>query len=97
MIIMYEEPKDKEGFDQHYFDVHVPLGRSIPNIIKDSVQRVVSAQNTQLNLYLVTTLEFENMEKLTEAFASPEAKKAEEDGPNLFRYLEKPPIIMIVE
>ncbi|MCM3571402.1 EthD family reductase [Neobacillus mesonae] len=97
MIIMYEKPKDQEKFDQHYFNVHVPLGKRIPNIINDSVQRVVDSRNTDLNLYLITTLEFENMEKLTEAFASLEAKLAEEDGPNLLRYLEKPPIMMIVE
>jgi uncharacterized protein (TIGR02118 family) len=35
MVIMYEEPNDKEKFDEHYFNVHVPLGRNIPNIIKD--------------------------------------------------------------
>lgn len=97
MVIMYEEPTDKEKFDQHYFNVHVPLGRKIPNIIKDSVHRVVDSQNTYLNFYLMTILEFENIEKLQEAFASPEAKQAEKDGPNLFKYLEKPPIITIIE
>ena len=97
MVIMYEEPKDKKKFDEHYFNVHVPLGRNIPNIIKDSVHRVVGSQNTHLNLYLITILEFENMEKLQEAFASPEAKLAEEDGQNFFQYLEKPPIISIID
>ena len=97
MVIMYEEPNDKEKFDEHYFNVHVPLGRNIPNIIKDSVHRVVGSQNTHLNLYLITILEFENMEKLQEAFASPEAKLAEEDGQNFFQYLEKPPIISIID
>ena len=97
MIIMYETPKDKEKFDQHYFEVHVPLGRNIPNIIKDSVNRVVDTQFTNLNLYLITILEFENMERLKEAFSTPEAKAAEADGPNLFQYLYNPPIITIVD
>jgi uncharacterized protein (TIGR02118 family) len=97
MVIMYEKPKDTEKFDEHYFNIHVPLGRKIPNIIKDSVHRVVDTQNTDLNLYLITVLEFENLEKLQEAFASPEARQAEEDGPNLFQYLDKPPIITILD
>jgi uncharacterized protein (TIGR02118 family) len=97
LVVMYEEPKDKEKFDEYYFNVHVPIGRNIPNIIKDSVHRVVGTQNTHLNLYLITILEFENMEKLQEAFASPEAKLAEEDGQNFFKYLEKPPIITIID
>lgn len=88
MVIMYEKPKDPEKFNQHYFNVHVPLGKKIPNIINNSVHRVVDAHNTDLNFYLITTLEFENIEKLQEAFASSEAKRAEEDGPNLFQYLE---------
>ena len=25
MIVMYEEPKDKEGFENHYFSVHIPI------------------------------------------------------------------------
>ncbi|WP_096271278.1 EthD family reductase [Paucisalibacillus globulus] len=97
MVIMYEEPKDKEGFDEHYFNVHVPLGRKIPNLINDSVHRVVDSQNTDLNLYLITILEFENIEKLQEAFASPEAKASEEDFSNFSQFLNKPPIITIID
>jgi uncharacterized protein (TIGR02118 family) len=97
MVIMYEKPKDIEKFDEHYFNVHIPLGRKIPNLIKESVHRVVGSQNTHLNLYLITILEFESMEKLQEAFSSPEAKLAEEDGANFFHYLEKPPMITIID
>ena len=96
MIIMYEQPKDKIGFEKHYFDVHVPLGKKIPNIINNSIHHIIQSQNTTLDLYLITILEFENMEKLIEAFASPEARAAEEDGVNLFKYIN-PPIITIVE
>ncbi|MBO1914653.1 EthD family reductase, partial [Microvirga sp. 3-52] len=37
MIIMYEQPMDKVGFEKYYFDVHVPLGKKIPNITNNSV------------------------------------------------------------
>ena len=96
MIIMYEQPKDKIGFEKHYFEVHVPLGKKIPNIINNSIHHIIQSQNTSLDLYLMTILECENMEKLREAFASPEARAAEEDGVNLFKYIN-PPIITIVE
>lgn len=97
LIVMYEEPRDKEGFEKHYFDVHVPLGRKIPNIKSESIHRVIQSQNTNLSLYLILELEFENLEALTLALSSPEAKAAEADGPNLFQYLNNPPIISIVE
>ena len=57
---------------------------------------MIQSQNTSLDLYLMTILEFENMEKLSEAFASPEARVAEEDGVNLFKYVN-PLIITIVD
>jgi uncharacterized protein (TIGR02118 family) len=97
MIVMYEEPKDKLGFENHYFNVHIPLGRKIPNIKSECIQRVIHTQNSDLKLYLILELEFENMDALNQALASPEAKAAEEDGPQLFQFLHKPPIITIVE
>ncbi|GGA91560.1 EthD family reductase [Ornithinibacillus halotolerans] len=97
MVIMYEQPKDKEKFDEHYFNVHVPLGKKLPNIINSSVERVVDSQNTDLNLYLITIIEFENLEKLKEAFESPEARENEADFQNFFHFLEKPPIITIID
>ena len=97
MIIMYEEPKDIEGFENHYFNIHVPLGSKIPHIKKESVHRVVHSQNTGLKLYLITELEFEDLNTIHEALASPEAKAAEEDGKNLMKYLHNPPIISIVD
>ncbi|PAE38025.1 EthD family reductase [Bacillus sp. 7884-1] len=97
IIILYEQPKDIEGFEKHYFDVHVPLGRKIPHIKSETIRRVIQSQNTNLNLYLITELEFENIDKLHEALSSPEAQAAEADGESLFKYLFKPPIITIVE
>ncbi|MFC3885447.1 EthD family reductase [Bacillus songklensis] len=97
IIILYEQPKDKEGFEKHYFDVHVPLGKKIPHIKSESIQRVIQSQNTSLNLYLMTELGFENMDTLHQALASPEGRAAEDDGKNLMEYLYHPPIIMIVE
>lgn len=97
VVIMYEKPKDVEGFEKHYFKVHVPLGKKIPNLKKDSIHRVIQNENTDLSLYLITILEFENMSTLIDSLASKEAKAAEEDGKELFQYLHKPPIITIIE
>ena len=97
MIILYEEPKDKEGFEKHYFNIHVPLGKRIPYIKNESVRRVIQSQNTNLNLYLITELEFESIDTLNQAMCSAEARAAEEDGVNLMEFLYNPPIITIVE
>jgi uncharacterized protein (TIGR02118 family) len=97
MIIMYEQPKDKERFEKHYFDVHVPLGKKMPHIIKNSIHRVQQTLNSELNLFLITVLEFESIEAIQQSLASPEAKDAEADLVNMMEYLHNPPIITIVE
>jgi uncharacterized protein (TIGR02118 family) len=97
LIIMYEKPKDIEGFENHYFNVHVPLGRKMPYIKRESIQRVVHSQNTELQLYLIVELEFESLDAIHLSLASPEARTAEEDFPHLFQYLHKPPILTFVE
>ncbi|MGG3469766.1 EthD family reductase [Neobacillus pocheonensis] len=97
IIVFYEQPKDKEGFEKYYFDVHIPLGRKIPHIKSESIQRVIQTQNSNLNFYLITELEFESLDTLNQALSSPEAKAAEADGIHLFKYLNNPPIITIIE
>jgi uncharacterized protein (TIGR02118 family) len=97
LIMMYEKPKDIEGFENHYFNVHVPLGRKMPYIMKESIQRVVHSQNTELQLYLIVELEFESVDAIHQSLASPEARACEEDALHLFQYLHKPPMITIVE
>lgn len=97
LIMVYEKPKDVEGFEKHYFDVHVPLGRKIPNIKNESIHRVVQTQNSNRELYLIIELEFDSVETIVKSLASPEAKVAEADGPNLMKYLNNPPVITIVE
>lgn len=97
MIVMYEQPKDKEGFENHYFNVHLPLAEELPNIVRSSVNRVVNVQNTDLNLYLIVELEFESAGALHEALRSDAGREVSGDVMNMLPFLEKPPIITITE
>ncbi|WP_158211550.1 EthD family reductase [Alkalihalobacterium alkalinitrilicum] len=97
VIIMYEQPKDADGFESYYFGVHLPLAKKIPNIKNEAIHRVVRTQNTDLNLYLIVELEFESLEVLQQAMATPEADATVADLPNMNKYLHHSPIISIVE
>ncbi|WP_077211634.1 EthD family reductase [Bacillus dakarensis] len=97
LIVMYEEPKDKDGFEKHYHDVHIPLVRKMPNIREVAVQRVLQTQNSDVNYYLVAELIFEDMETLSKAFASPDAQAAQNDMANLLPFLNKPPVTAILD
>ncbi|MCA1063280.1 EthD family reductase [Rossellomorea sp. AcN35-11] len=97
VIVMYEKPKDQEGFEEYYVNSHMPIAGKVPHVKDAKVQKVLSNQNTDLELYLVTEIEFEDKAAMKEAFATEEWKAVGADVPNLMKYLEKPPIITIVD
>jgi uncharacterized protein (TIGR02118 family) len=39
MIAIYKTPKDIEAFDKHYFEVHIPLAKKLPGLIKYDVTK----------------------------------------------------------
>ncbi|WHY00713.1 EthD family reductase [Neobacillus sp. DY30] len=73
------------------------MAKGIPNLTGIEVHRVLQTQNTSENLFLVTELQFDSQQKLGEGLASPEGKKAQEDVVNLMPFLNKPPVVAIVE
>ncbi|KKK33619.1 hypothetical protein WQ57_23690 [Mesobacillus campisalis] len=97
MIVMYDQPKDVEGFEQYYHEVHIPLVEKVPNIKGAKVQRVLQAMNTTEKLYLIAELEFENPAVLSQSLATPEFQEVQRDLANIMKYLNKPPVVVIVD
>lgn len=75
MVVIYKTPEDKEAFDKHYFDIHVPLAKKLPGLIKYEVSKGPVIAITGEQLYLIRTLYFESLKAIKTAFAS-EAGKA---------------------
>jgi uncharacterized protein (TIGR02118 family) len=70
-IALYEAPTDPGVFDQHYREVHIPLGCQLPRLRRYTVGRdVVTVRGDPY--YLIAELEWDTMEELRAAFASPE-------------------------
>ncbi|SFI41242.1 conserved hypothetical protein [Paenibacillus sp. UNC496MF] len=97
LIVIYEKPKDVEGFEKHYFGIHMPLARKFPKLTGASALRVVSAQNTDREPYLVVEAEFGSADDLRAALASAEGQAVTEDVANLIPFLHRPPVILIAE
>ncbi|MCA1030817.1 EthD family reductase [Bacillus timonensis] len=97
LVVLYEKPNDQEGFESYYFQNHVPLAQKLPGLTNAKVQKVATSFNTDLNLYLLVELEFESLGQLNAALASEEGMAVQGDVKNLVEYLDKPPIITIVE
>lgn len=80
MIAIYKTPKDIDAFDKHYFEVHIPLAKKLPGLIKYDIGRSPIISTTgHSDIYLIGTLHFENLDAIKSAFASPQGQACAAD------------------
>jgi uncharacterized protein (TIGR02118 family) len=80
MIVIYAQPADPAAFDEHYFNVHVPLAKRLPGLRKYEVsRRPVATLVGDREPYLIGTLHFDDLASIRAAFASPEGRACAED------------------
>lgn len=82
-IAMYETPADPEAFDRHYHAVNIPLVRSLPGLRRCTIGRDIVAVRGGAPYYLVAELEWDTMDELQAAFASPEGHATAADAAQL--------------
>lgn len=97
MIVIYNEPTNKEGFEAHYHNVHIPLVQKLPFLKNAAVNMVRQTMNTNENFYLIAELEFDSLQEIGQALESQEGKEVAGDIANLMAFLEKPPVITMAE
>lgn len=83
MVVIYQQPKNPEEFNRHYFEVHVPLAMKIPGLKKYEVSKGPVLSTTGHSAYLVAVISFESMEAMRAGFGSPEGKACAEDRKKL--------------
>jgi len=81
-LALYEAPADPGAFDRHYREVHIPLLRRLRGLRRYSVGRDLTALHGA-PYYLVTELEWDTMDELRAAFASPEGQATAADAARL--------------
>jgi len=80
MVVIYRTPKDPAAFDAHYRDVHVPLAKKLPGLVKYEVsRRPIVAPAGDPEPYLVGILSFESLAAMQRAFATPEGRACAAD------------------
>lgn len=71
MTVIYQTPKDKSAFDQHYFNVHIPLAKKLPGLIRYEISKTpVGSTTGHTDVHLISNLYFESVNDLKNAFAS---------------------------
>jgi uncharacterized protein (TIGR02118 family) len=81
-LALYETPDDPETFDRHYRQVHIPLMRRLPGLRRYTVSRDVTAL-FGAPFYLIAELEWDTMDELRAAFATPEGRATAADAARL--------------
>lgn len=79
LVALYKTPEDKEAFDKHYFEVHMPIVDKIPGLIKSEVSKLKSLPGTESGYYMITEMYYNDMDSFNEAMASPEGKASARD------------------
>src|SRR3954453_7531919 len=69
-IAVYPTPTDIEGFERHYFDVHVPLAKRLPGLRKYTVSREVTTLRGSEPCYFVAALDWDDADSLNRDFES---------------------------
>ncbi len=80
MVVIYPIPKDVEAFDQHYFDIHVPLAKTIPGLRSYEINAgpIVTLVGNP-HVHRIGALYFDDMAAIQTAFASQEGQAAGAD------------------
>jgi uncharacterized protein (TIGR02118 family) len=82
-LALYETPADPAAFDQHYHNVHIPLARQLSGLRGYTIGRDIVSLRGDAPYHLVAELNWDTMDELRAAFASPEGRATAEDAAHL--------------
>ena len=80
LIALFRDPVDKERFDEHYSQIHMPLAKAMPGLQKIEVTRIAGTpMGTEAGYYLLTQMYFADRESLDAAMNSREGRAGGKD------------------
>jgi len=80
LVALYKQPEDKEKFDEHYFNVHVPITEKIPGLKKMKVTKFSTTPMGDVSeYYLMCEMYYEDYEAMKNGMKSEEGKASAKD------------------
>jgi uncharacterized protein (TIGR02118 family) len=86
LLVLYNKPSDIEKFEQHYREVHIPLVKKLPGLRRYTLSRHMTPVRGAEPFYLVAEMDWDEMDLLQQAFASPQGKATARDVANLAQW-----------
>lgn len=80
MTVIYKTPKDIESFERHYFEVHIPLAKQLPGLIRYEINDGAIVSTTgHSQPHRIANLYFDSMDAIKNAFSSEIGKRCAAD------------------
>lgn len=79
MTVIYQTPKDISAFEKHYFNVHIPLAKQLPGLIKYEINDGEIQSTTGHSSFRIANLYFESLDAMKQAFISEIGQKCAVD------------------
>jgi uncharacterized protein (TIGR02118 family) len=76
LLVLYNPPEDAVAFDKYYNEIHVPLAKQMPGLVRYTISKSLAA-NAQY--YLIAELDWADMASAQAALRSPEGAAATAD------------------
>jgi uncharacterized protein (TIGR02118 family) len=83
IILWKNTPTDVEAFERHYREVHIPLARKMAGLRSYTLSRNASPIRGGEPHFRIAELDWDDMDSLKRAMASPEGRATSEDVANL--------------
>jgi uncharacterized protein (TIGR02118 family) len=78
--VLWGKPTDPAEFDRHYREVHIALARELPGLRAYTLSRTSATDGDPDAHYLITELDFDDLDSLQAAINSPAGEAAAADG-----------------
>ena len=80
LTVVYGTPDDKDGFDKHYADVHMPIVERWPGVERTEVAKVSGGpMGSESPYHLITEIYFADEDALNAALGSDAGREAGKD------------------
>jgi uncharacterized protein (TIGR02118 family) len=79
MIALFKKPVDIDKFLDHYENIHLPLIRKMPGLLKLELHRMYDPRGGEADPFLMAEMYFESRDALLTSMKSPEGKAGGKD------------------
>ena len=80
LVVLYTQPDDADGFDEHYLGAHAPLVDKVPGLVRwESARFVAAADGGEQTYHRIAELYFADQAALQAALDSEEGRATAAD------------------